>query len=134
MVLQSSEDDTSQFDSKFTKQTPVDSPDESTLSESANMIFKVSRFCFLCFSLLLSVYCFQGFTYVAPSVLEDMYKSHIVKARSPRKFGSTPRIHFNQGLGNSVNQLGAHCSNLGHFSYNNFSDEMMEVSTGLPPV
>ncbi|VEN36837.1 unnamed protein product, partial [Callosobruchus maculatus] len=35
-----SDDDVSQFDTKFTKQTPVDSPDESTLSESANMIFQ----------------------------------------------------------------------------------------------
>ncbi|XP_049786907.1 ribosomal protein S6 kinase beta-1 [Schistocerca gregaria] len=63
----SSEDDVSQFDTKFTKQTPIDSPDESTLSESANLVF-------------------QGFTYVAPSVLEEMYKPpRIVKARSPRK-------------------------------------------------
>lgn len=39
--LQRSEDDVSQFDTKFTKQIPVDSPEESTLSESANMIFQV---------------------------------------------------------------------------------------------
>uniref|UniRef100_A0A8C5P1M7 Non-specific serine/threonine protein kinase n=1 Tax=Jaculus jaculus TaxID=51337 RepID=A0A8C5P1M7_JACJA len=44
--------DVSQFDSKFTHQTPVDSPDDSTLSESANQVF-------------------LGFTYVAPSVLES---------------------------------------------------------------
>lgn len=108
----SSEDDVSQFDTKFTKQTPIDSPDESTLSESANLVF-------------------QGFTYVAPSVLEEMYKPpRIVKARSPRK-----------GSWNS-NQLTSH--NL----RNPFSprhtpiippDEMMEVVTtqshlGLPPV
>ena len=31
----------SQFDTKFTKQTPVDSPDDSVLSESANQVFKV---------------------------------------------------------------------------------------------
>lgn len=37
-----SEDDVSQFDTKFTKQTPIDSPDESTLSESANLVFQVS--------------------------------------------------------------------------------------------
>nr|CAD7457013.1 unnamed protein product [Timema tahoe] len=68
----SSEDDVSQFDTKFTKQTPIDSPDESTLSESANMVF-------------------QGFTYVAPSVLEEMYKPpRIVKARSPRKSAFPP--------------------------------------------
>nr|WBK62803.1 kinase S6 [Sogatella furcifera] len=63
------EDDVSQFDTKFTKQTPVDSPDESLLSESANLVF-------------------QGFTYVAPSVLEEMHKPpRITRARSPRKGG-----------------------------------------------
>lgn len=66
-----SEDDVSQFDTKFTKQIPVDSPDDSTLSESANLIF-------------------QGFTYVAPSVLEEMQQPRVVTARSPRR---TPRPH-----------------------------------------
>jgi len=28
---------------------------------------------------------FQGFTYVAPSILEEMHKPKVVKARSPRK-------------------------------------------------
>lgn len=37
-----SDDDVSQFDTKFTKQTPIDSPDESTLSESANLVFQVN--------------------------------------------------------------------------------------------
>uniref|UniRef100_A0A8C0LN77 Protein kinase C-terminal domain-containing protein n=1 Tax=Canis lupus dingo TaxID=286419 RepID=A0A8C0LN77_CANLU len=32
--------DVSQFHSKFTHQTPVDSPDDSTLSESANQVFR----------------------------------------------------------------------------------------------
>lgn len=41
-----SEDDVSQFDTKFTKQIPVDSPEESTLSESANLIFQVLIFYF----------------------------------------------------------------------------------------
>ena len=41
-MIQSGEEDVSQFDSKFTKQTPVDSPDDSMLSESANKIFQVS--------------------------------------------------------------------------------------------
>lgn len=36
-----SEDDVSQFDTRFTKQTPVDSPDDNMLSESANQIFLV---------------------------------------------------------------------------------------------
>lgn len=38
---QQSEEDVSQFDSHFTKQTPVDSPDDTTLSESANQAFLV---------------------------------------------------------------------------------------------
>lgn len=42
LSFQRSEDDVSQFDTKFTKQIPVDSPDDSTLSESANLIFQVS--------------------------------------------------------------------------------------------
>ncbi len=42
-MLQTSEEDVSQFDTKFTKQTPVDSPDDSLLSESANQIFMVSH-------------------------------------------------------------------------------------------
>ncbi|KAL4837065.1 hypothetical protein H8958_013386 [Nasalis larvatus] len=33
------EEDISQFDSKSTHQTPVDSPDDSTVSESANQVF-----------------------------------------------------------------------------------------------
>lgn len=43
-LFQSGEDDVSQFDSKFTKQTPVDSPDDNMLSESANMVFEVREF------------------------------------------------------------------------------------------
>lgn len=39
--FQTSEDDVSQFDTRFTLQTPIDSPDESTLSASANMMFQV---------------------------------------------------------------------------------------------
>lgn len=41
--IKQSEEDVSQFDSKFTRQTPVDSPDDSTLSESANQVFLVSE-------------------------------------------------------------------------------------------
>ncbi|KAF9802368.1 hypothetical protein SFRURICE_009050 [Spodoptera frugiperda] len=69
-----SDDDVSQFDTRFTLQTPIDSPDESTLSESANLMF-------------------QGFTYVAPSVLDEIHKPRVVTARSPRR----PRLqhhHF----------------------------------------
>ena len=47
-----SEDDVSQFDTNFTKLTPVDSPCQGSLSESVNMVF-------------------QGFTYVAPSVFDE---------------------------------------------------------------
>ncbi|XP_050073063.1 ribosomal protein S6 kinase beta-2 [Anopheles maculipalpis] len=65
-----SEDDVSQFDTKFTKEIPVDSPDETTLSESVNLIF-------------------QGFTYVAPSVLEEM-QTRVTIPRSPRRM---PRHH-----------------------------------------
>uniref|UniRef100_A0A667YQ83 Ribosomal protein S6 kinase n=1 Tax=Myripristis murdjan TaxID=586833 RepID=A0A667YQ83_9TELE len=69
-----SADDVSQFDSKFTSQTPVDSPDDSTLSESANQVF-------------------LGFTYVAPSVLENVKEkfSFEPKVRSPRKLPGSPR-------------------------------------------
>ncbi|KAJ7997114.1 hypothetical protein DPEC_G00225590 [Dallia pectoralis] len=63
-----SADDVSQFDSKFTNEPPVDSPDDSTLSESANQVF-------------------LGFTYVAPSVLENVKG----KIRSPRRFLGSPR-------------------------------------------
>lgn len=67
-----SELDVSQFDTKFTKQTPVDSPDDTILSESANQVF-------------------VGFTYVAPSVLEELNKPWISEKepRSPRKIGSS---------------------------------------------
>ena len=42
-MLKKNQDDTSNFDNKFTKQTPVDSPDDSLLSESANEVFKVRK-------------------------------------------------------------------------------------------
>uniref|UniRef100_A0A7N6BTB2 Ribosomal protein S6 kinase n=1 Tax=Anabas testudineus TaxID=64144 RepID=A0A7N6BTB2_ANATE len=73
-IFPQSADDVSQFDSKFTSQTPVDSPDDSTLSESANQVF-------------------LGFTYVAPSVLENVKEkfSFEPKVRSPRKFPGSPR-------------------------------------------
>jgi len=62
--------DVSQFDQRFTKLPAVDSPCDASLSESVNKIF-------------------QGFTYVAPSVLEDLYKtfngSPEFSLRSPRR-------------------------------------------------
>uniref|UniRef100_A0A7N6BKC0 Ribosomal protein S6 kinase n=1 Tax=Anabas testudineus TaxID=64144 RepID=A0A7N6BKC0_ANATE len=77
--LQSAED-VSQFDSKFTSQTPVDSPDDSTLSESANQAF-------------------LGFTYVAPSVLENIKEkfSFEPKIRSPRRIMGSPRTPLSRG-------------------------------------
>lgn len=56
LFLQQSADDVSQFDSKFTSQTPVDSPDDSTLSESANQEFLVSLFSWSLFGLNLSLH------------------------------------------------------------------------------
>ncbi|KAB1251536.1 Ribosomal protein S6 kinase beta-2 [Camelus dromedarius] len=69
-----SEEDVSQFDSHFTRQTPVDSPDDTALSESANQAF-------------------LGFTYVAPSVLDSIKEgfSFQPKLRSPRRLNSSPR-------------------------------------------
>lgn len=88
--MQRSEDDVSQFDTKFTKQIPVDSPEESTLRYAK--IFKYppcaytsSLFYFFSESANMM---FQGFTYVAPSVLEEMNHPRVITARSPRR---TPR-------------------------------------------
>jgi len=50
---QQSAEDVSQFDSKFTSQTPVDSPDDSTLSESANQVFLVRQIIMILFSHML---------------------------------------------------------------------------------
>ncbi len=50
------DDDTSLFDRKFTDQPAIDSPVDSKISASADMNF-------------------SGFTYVAPSVLEEMCKT-----------------------------------------------------------
>uniref|UniRef100_T1DCI3 Ribosomal protein S6 kinase n=1 Tax=Cupiennius salei TaxID=6928 RepID=T1DCI3_CUPSA len=66
-----SEDDVSQFDPKFTSMAPYDSPDDSSLSESQNQIF-------------------LGFTYMAPSVLEEM----VHHKKSPMKYGLSPRGPF----------------------------------------
>jgi len=69
-----SEDDASLFDSRFTKMTPVDSPCETHLSTSVNP--------------------FEGFTYVAPSVLAEMDRPMLIKARSPRK-----NVGYHAGIG-----------------------------------
>jgi len=72
-----SEDDVSQFDTNFTKQTPVDSPCNHSLSESVNLVF-------------------QGFTYVAPSVLESMQTSDF----RPRSMSRRVRRPHPSGGGN----------------------------------
>lgn len=95
-----SDDDASQFDTRFTKQTPIDSPDDSMLSESVNQVF-------------------LGFTYVAPSVLEELHKPAIVRARSPRKVNPSP-FKSNNFFANN------HTKNLR--SQNRF-DEQMDYST-----
>ncbi|KAI1717181.1 protein kinase domain-containing protein [Ditylenchus destructor] len=62
-----SDEDVSLFDTKFTKMTPVDSPCEPTICST-------------------SVNPFEGFTYVAPSVLEEMTRPiKTIRPRSPRK-------------------------------------------------
>jgi p70 ribosomal S6 kinase len=84
---------------------------------------------------------FQGFTYVAPSVLEEMYKPpRIVKARSPRKSAYptpvtalrnpfSPRHHLSPA---SSFAFGGH--NLGPtLDSTSCQEEMMEVQ-GLPHV
>lgn len=69
----SDETDVSQFDTRFTRQTPIDSPDDSALSESADRVF-------------------AGFTYVAPSLLEEMTKPwrSTREPRLSRRPGSLP--------------------------------------------
>uniref|UniRef100_A0A8C1ZAX0 non-specific serine/threonine protein kinase n=1 Tax=Cyprinus carpio TaxID=7962 RepID=A0A8C1ZAX0_CYPCA len=64
-----SADDVSQFDSKFTSQTPVDSPDDSTLSESANQVFLVSLFSW---SLFGSVTCDAVLAFSSPLKAEGV--------------------------------------------------------------
>uniref|UniRef100_A0A2P2HX76 non-specific serine/threonine protein kinase n=1 Tax=Hirondellea gigas TaxID=1518452 RepID=A0A2P2HX76_9CRUS len=67
------EEDVSQFDSKFTKQTPVDSPCDSVLSSSLNNVF-------------------DGFTYVAPSVMDAIYRDII----NPQSYVSRSYRRSNQ--------------------------------------
>lgn len=62
-----SDEDTSLFDTKFTKMTPVDSP-TADISMSVNP--------------------FEGFTYVAPSVLEQISQPTLTRPRQPRRVGS----------------------------------------------
>ncbi|EFO27922.1 AGC/RSK/P70 protein kinase [Loa loa] len=77
-----SEDDVSLFDSKFTKMTPVDSPCEQNISLSVNP--------------------FEGFTYVAPSVLEEMQKPKLTKALSPIKNQCSPIVYSDGDIASNV--------------------------------
>ncbi|XP_015233796.1 PREDICTED: ribosomal protein S6 kinase beta-2 [Cyprinodon variegatus] len=69
-----SEEDVSQFDTRFTRQTPVDSPDDTRLSHSAELAF-------------------AGFSFVAPSVLESLKEGFSFEPRSRhmRRHNSSPR-------------------------------------------
>lgn len=71
-----SDDDVSQFDTEFTRMTPVDSPDETILSDSANQVF-------------------NGFTYVAPSILNEVIQTqsttHCSKC-SAKKYSISPKV------------------------------------------
>jgi len=66
LSLQQSADDVSQFDSKFTSQTPVDSPDDSTLSESANQAFLVTSQCIF-FHFCWRWWCFSSWCHTKTS-------------------------------------------------------------------
>jgi serine/threonine protein kinase len=68
----SCEEDVSQFDSKFTELTPVDTPVDSNISETANLMF-------------------QGFSYVAPSLVAEELETK-QRPRSPRKGLMSPRL------------------------------------------
>ena len=70
-----SDDDVSQFDTEFTRMTPVDSPDETILSDSANQVF-------------------IGFTYVAPSILNEVIHNHGTQCSkcSAKKYSVSPKV------------------------------------------
>ncbi|KAL3077900.1 hypothetical protein niasHS_013429 [Heterodera schachtii] len=68
-----SEEDASLFDSKFTKMTPVDSPTAELPPMSVNP--------------------FEGFTYVAPSVLEQVSQPTLVRPRQQRKIHGPTIFH-----------------------------------------
>lgn len=68
-----SDDDVSQFDTEFTRMTPVDSPDETILSDSANQVF-------------------NGFTYVAPSILNDVIQTTQCTKCSANQYSLSPKV------------------------------------------
>jgi p70 ribosomal S6 kinase len=69
------DEDVSQFDPKFTQLAPIDSPVDTSISESADLNF-------------------QGFSYVAPSLLAEELESQALRhrPRSPRKNLMSPRL------------------------------------------
>jgi p70 ribosomal S6 kinase len=108
--LLKSEDDVCQFDSKFTKQAPIDSPVDSHLSESANQVF-------------------LGFTYVAPSVLTELYSDSWTSSRairSPRKVPS-PQISMAFSFKQQTKQASVTSSfNLSNFIGNNSLNQLQQ--------
>ncbi|CAH1802624.1 unnamed protein product [Owenia fusiformis] len=106
-----SEEDVSQFDTKFTQQPAVDSPDDSMLSDSANQVF-------------------LGFTYIAPSVLEEMNKPwrEVKEPRSPRKIGPSPITSRTSCMSPVKQQENATFG----FNLNGTVDEDMEMDTSSP--
>lgn len=73
-----SEDDVSQFDTKFTEQMPIDSPEESShLSKSINEMF-------------------IGFTYVAPSVLDEINRYDLHRSYSNRSYSNKSESFSNR--------------------------------------
>ena len=70
---QACDEDVSQFDPKFTQLAPIDSPVDTSISESADLNF-------------------QGFSYVAPSLLAEELESQALRHR-PRSATDCVLIH-----------------------------------------
>ena len=82
--------------------TPIDSPVDSKLSESANLNFQVlkiasqhpinnySYILMLLWSFVLYLIWLQGFTYVAPALLEELHRME-EEERLQGPVGSKPR-------------------------------------------
>ncbi|KAL7634948.1 UNVERIFIED_CONTAM: hypothetical protein RMT77_015346 [Armadillidium vulgare] len=73
------DDDVSQFDTKFTRQTPVDSPDDHVLSQSVNKIF-------------------EGFSYVAPTAFDEIELPRYRMRRGGSYVASPAEAFSNGGL------------------------------------
>lgn len=113
-----SEEDVSLFDTRFTKMTPVDSPCETNFSLTGDNPF-------------------VGFTYVAPSVLEQMSQPPAMfgRARSPRKTQTHPQFenHAHPGgisMGVPMGMGGGGGINYGSRFVND--DNMMDTSAPRP--